>query len=117
MKMKEIGSLAAFLLSSAAFAAHGGSDGGGGSRFYCDTLKIQALVTDPKLEESFRPAWNNGNGFTLDAIELIGIDNGARVISYRVRSGKCQLEAKLTWDEGMSPNYRLVSTGPLSCAN
>ena len=91
--------------------ATGVSDGAGGSRFYYDTLKIQALVSNPSLEKAFRAVGGN----TLDGIELKSIDDSRRVINYDVRSGNCHASATLTWDDGMNPNYRMTSVSAPTC--
>lgn len=87
--------------------------GGGGSRFYYDTLKIKALVSAPVLEEKL--FYGNG-GRTLDSIEMISIDDVQRDIVYRVRSEKCTVLAHLTWSNGdLDPGYKVVSVDKAIC--
>jgi len=107
---KQILVMALVLVSFKAWS-FGPSEGGGGSRFSYDGMKIQTLIASPELESAFFKV----HGSTLDGIELQGIDNTQRIITYDVRSNNCHLTAQLTWDDGMRPNYRVVSVSEPIC--
>lgn len=80
------------------------------SRYYYDIQKFEAILKSAEVQAKLE-------GSTLDGITLLKVNQGQQRVTYSLKTGdgKCSMPVTLSWDQGLNPNYRVVSIGQTNC--